>query len=62
VEARVTALVHYDEFPNGYKTIVIYFSGHGITIIADDGEQFSYEKVITGRLKNEILIDAARGS
>jgi hypothetical protein len=74
VEALATALARYNEFPNRYKTFVIYFSGHGIRnniIIADDGEQFSYEKVITGRLKNVspvmskskiiMLIDAPRG-
>jgi hypothetical protein len=55
VEALATALACYNEYPRGYKTFIIYYSGHGgrhNTIIADDGEMFDYEKVVVENLKN----------
>jgi hypothetical protein len=75
VEALATALACYNEYPEGYKTFIIYYSGHGDRhnkIVADDGEIFDYEEVIVENLKNGssqvmkeskllMLIDADRG-
>jgi hypothetical protein len=75
MKALATALARYNEFPEGYKTFVIYFSGHGnknSVIAANDGEVFNYEDDVIRHLKDDasefvkkskilVLIDACRG-
>ena len=76
IKSVFEAVAKYSEYPAGYRSIVIYFSGHGgenSMLYDNDGEEFDYEEIIVQPLKSQassfvaktsllMFIDACRGS